>query len=77
MKPYIELKLFATLQTFAPAETGHYPIEPGMTVRKLLQQLKIPQEKARLIFINGVKANLSATLSGGERVGIFPPVGGG
>jgi len=77
MKPYIELKLFATLQTFAPGETQHYPIEPGMTVRELLQHLNIPEEKARLIFINGVKANLSAALSGGERVGIFPPVGGG
>jgi molybdopterin synthase sulfur carrier subunit len=77
MKPYIELKLFATLQAFAPGETGHYPIEPGMTVRKLLQQLNIPEEKARLIFIDGVKAGLSAALNGGERVGIFPPVGGG
>ncbi len=48
-----------------------------MSVRILLEQLNIPEEKARLIFIDGVKANLSATLQGGERVGIFPPVGGG
>ena len=77
MKPCIQLKLFATLQTFAGGETEHYPIEAGMTVRKLLQQLNIPEEKARLIFIDGVKAGLSAVLSGGERVGIFPPIGGG
>ena len=30
-----------------------------------------------ILFINGIKANLSTKLSGGERVGIFPPVGGG
>jgi len=77
MKSYIELKLFATLQTLAPEQRGQYPIEPGMSVRILLEQLNIPEEKARLIFIDGVKANLSATLQGGERVGIFPPVGGG
>jgi molybdopterin converting factor small subunit len=37
----------------------------------------MPREKAKLIFINGVKAELTSTLEGGERVGIFPPVGGG
>ncbi len=56
MKSYIELKLFATLQTLAPEQT-QYPIEPGMSVRILLEQLNIPEEKARLIFIDGVKAN--------------------
>ncbi|MGD8660600.1 MAG: hypothetical protein PVH37_11740 [Desulfobacterales bacterium] len=46
-------------------------------MRNLLEELNVPQEKARLIFIDGVKADLSSTLEGGERVGIFPPVGGG
>jgi molybdopterin converting factor small subunit len=54
-----------------------YPINPGITVGSLLEQLKIPPKKAKLIFIDGIKANLTSTLNGGERVGIFPPVGGG
>jgi len=77
MKSHIQLKLFATLQQFTPPSGENYSIEPGISIGYLLEQLNIPQEKAKLIFINGIKANLSTTLSGGERVGIFPPVGGG
>lgn len=77
MKPRIQIKLFAGLQSLGPPESDHFEIEPGMTVRELLARLDIPAEKARLIFIDGVKAGLDKTLEGGERVGIFPPVGGG
>ena len=77
MKPYIQIKLFASLQEFTPPSSDSYPIDQGLSIRILLKQLNIPPEKAKLIFINGVKADLAATLKGGERVGIFPPVGGG
>jgi sulfur carrier protein ThiS len=73
----IKLKLYATLQTFMPAAGEDYPISPGMTVQDLLHQLNMPEEKAKLIFIDGMKAEPSSKLKGGERVGIFPPVGGG
>lgn len=74
---HIHIKLFATLQRFRPSSADNYAIDPGITVGKLLEQLDIPGEKAKLIFIDGVKADLSSILTGGERVGIFPPVGGG
>jgi len=77
MKSQIQLKLFATLHEFEPPSSDSYSIEQGMSVRELLEQLDLPLEKARLIFIDGIKADLAATLKGGERVGIFPPVGGG
>jgi molybdopterin converting factor small subunit len=77
MKSHIQIKLFANLQPFMPSSAEKYPINSGISIRNLLEQLNIPQEKARLIFIDGIKANLSSTLDGGERVGIFPPVGGG
>jgi molybdopterin converting factor small subunit len=60
-----------------PATAENYPIEAGTTVGILLQQLDIPPEKIKLVFIDGVRAELTSTLKGGERVGIFPPVGGG
>ncbi len=75
--PHIQLKLYATLQMFRPTEGEAYPISSGMTVRDLLIRLNLPTEKAKLIFIDGTKAELSSRLEGGERVGIFPPVGGG
>ncbi len=77
MKPHIQIKLFATLQPFMPPSGEKYFINPGTSIRNLLEELNIPREKAKLIFIDGIKANLSSTLDGGERVGIFPPVGGG
>ena len=77
MKSQIQLKLFATLREFEPPSSENYIIEQGISIRELLEQLDLPPTKARLIFINGIKADLAATLEGGERVGIFPPVGGG
>lgn len=77
MQPHITLKLYATLQIFMPAGAEKYPITTGMTVHDLLDQIEMPAEKAKLIFIDGTKAELSSRLMGGERLGIFPPVGGG
>ncbi len=77
MQSHIQIKLFATLQRFMPASAENYTIETGTTIRMLLQQLDLPENKAKLIFIDGVKAELTTILEGGERIGIFPPVGGG
>ena len=77
MESHIQIKLFASLQKFMPASAETYPIEAGITVGTLLQQLGIPQDMIKLVFIDSVRAELTSTLKGGERVGIFPPVGGG
>jgi molybdopterin converting factor small subunit len=77
MKPQIQLKLFATLREFTPPSADSFIIDQGTRICDLLDQINMPREKAKLIFINGVKAELTTVLEGGERVGIFPPVGGG
>jgi len=77
MNSHIQVKLFASLQEFTPPSSDNYPIAEDSSIHSILEKLSVPSEKAKLIFINGVKADLSATLKGGERVGIFPPVGGG
>jgi sulfur-carrier protein len=77
MKTYIDLKLYATLNKFSPVSSEQHPVEPGTTVLSLIENLGIPIQQAKLIFINGVKCELTTSLQGGERVGIFPPVGGG
>ena len=73
----IDLKLFATLQEFTPPSTDAHVVEAGTSVRTLVQQLGIPEIKAKIIFINGLKATLDSVLKNGDRLGIFPPVGGG
>jgi sulfur carrier protein ThiS len=77
MDATIQLKLFATLQALRPPGDEAYPIRPGTPIRDLLRALGIEESQAKLIFVNGVQARPEDTLQGGERVGIFPPVGGG
>ena len=78
MKTRIQLKLYATLQKRMPdGDTDRFEIDAGMTVRQLLAALDIPVSDAKLVFVNGKKASLTTALNGGERIGIFPPVGGG
>ena len=74
---HIQLKLFAALTPLSPEDSDRVSIQPGVSVKEMLDQLNIPTIKAHLIFINGVKRSLETRLSGGERVGIFPPVAGG
>ena len=77
MQTFISVKLFATLSKHTPTSADKYPVEPGTTIRVLMDQLGVPKDEVKLIFINGVKGDLSSSLKNGDRVGIFPPVGGG
>ena len=78
MKPSIQIKLYATLNRFMPASgRENVEIRPGITVQELLCQLGIPKAEAKLIFIDGKRGSLTSPLLGGERLGVFPPVGGG
>ena len=74
---YIQLKLFAALAAMSPVDSDRFPIQPGVSIKELLNDLDIPIAKAHLIFVDGVKQTLETRLNGGERVGIFPPVAGG
>jgi len=77
MSAHIQIKLFATLKRFLPAEADHYPIGPATSVAGLQKALGIGTGQVKLIFINGVRAEPGQVLNDGDRVGMFPPVGGG
>ena len=51
--------------------------ERGITIAELCQKLKIPIEKIKIVMVNGRKEDLNYILQGDERLGFFPPVGGG
>ena len=76
------VKLFATLRQFAPPdnELGEFfEVEfNGVTISDLVEQLGFTQEQARIIFVNDSQtSDLSSTLRNGDKVVMFPPVGGG
>lgn len=73
----IDLRCYATLAPLTPDNAAAFPIKDGETVLELTERLAIPREEIKLVFINGVTASLDRVLADGDRVGIFPPVGGG
>ena len=77
----IELHLYATLAKYLPedatSKTAMIAMAPGKTVQELISGLGIPENTVKLIFINGVHGKTDTVLKHGDRVGLFPPVGGG
>jgi len=77
----IEVNLYATLKRYMENGTGAKPavidFEDGTCVIDVIQKLNIPADSVKLIFINGVHAKVDTTLKDGDRLGLFPPVGGG
>ena len=71
----LNVKCFATLMPLTPP--GGSLEFHGTDICDLLRQLSIPESEARIIFVNGIGVEKDALLHDGDRVGIFPPVGGG
>lgn len=76
-KIQITLKLFATLAPYLPENADHFHISDGTTVQALITDLRLPSDAVKLIFVNGRKQEKTYVLKPGDRLGLFPPVGGG
>ena len=77
MKHHVSIQFFATLTKFTPPNHQNYPVDDGATVMDILTELNVPVDDIRLVFVNGVKGEFSSILREGDRIGVFPPVGGG
>lgn len=77
----VQAKPFATLRRLFPdldiGEAIPVDLPDDATIAQLLHTLDVPDEKAKVIFVNGVVQKKEHTLSDGDEIGIFPPVGGG
>ncbi|HEX3031724.1 MAG TPA: MoaD/ThiS family protein [Bacillota bacterium] len=77
----LEIRVFAGLHKYIPGKASGVPFEveigSGSTGLQLIEQLGVPEKEAFLFMVNGNRQELSHTLQDGDRVGIFPPVGGG
>ncbi|MGI6226252.1 MAG: MoaD/ThiS family protein [Peptococcales bacterium] len=76
----IEVRLFATLRDLFPPEKRGIDIlqlEEGSTISDLINYIKIPQDTPLIIMVNGIRKLDDVELKDGDRIGIFPPVGGG
>ncbi|MGQ9920840.1 MAG: MoaD/ThiS family protein [Desulfobacca sp.] len=52
-------------------------IPPGTSVSQVVARLGLPPEEVTLIMVDGRRRDMDYPLQGEERVGIFPPIGGG
>jgi len=78
----VEVRLFATLVEHVAGRTAGDPfpvdLADGSTLSDLLERLGVPPGEVHLAIVNGrAVQGLSATLAEGDRIGLFPPVGGG
>lgn len=54
-----------------------HEIKPETTVASVVEELGLPRSWIRCCFVNGEPASLERRLSSGDRLVLFPPVGGG
>ena len=78
----VEARLYATLKKYHPeGKTGEPLIRElaeGTTVQRFLEnELGVPPDEVKIVFVNGITRSFDHVLADGDRVGIFPPVGGG
>jgi molybdopterin converting factor small subunit len=74
----IKVNLYATLRGYVGgAPSVEVDVEPGQTVAETLAQLGVPADQTRILFVNNRAAPLAQPLDDGDRVGVFPAIGGG
>lgn len=77
----ILVKLSTTLRDCVPgydAEAGlSLDMPEGTSVRELARHIHVPPEEIKIVMINGCQSEGSDTLRDGDRVALFPAVGGG
>ena len=78
----VDVRLYATLAIHAPTGRAGEPfdvdiVEPA-TLAALIETLGLPEHDVHLAIVNGRVAHArSIVLKPGDRVGLFPPGGGG
>ena len=78
----VEVRLYATFAKYAPTQRAGDPfdVEVGdsASLADLIHKLGIPETEVHLTIVNGrIIHDRSQSLHESDRVGLFPPVGGG
>lgn len=77
----LEVRVFSGLEKLIPGAHFGQPIKVDITkyftCRMLLENLNIPEKEVFIILVNGVNKTLDDVLDDGDRVSLFPAVGGG
>lgn len=75
----IEVRFFAALRRYTPADPSgiiSVDVADGLSVEELLDQMEVDSSHVHNILLNGKESRLTALLSDGDRLGLFPANGG-
>ena len=77
----VECRLYAGLRRYAPGyrlgEAMELELLDGTTLAELYELLKVPPDEVKRTFVSGLSKSPNHALSNGDRVALFPPIGGG
>lgn len=77
----VEIRLYATLRRYAPphAVAGVFSADiPELsTITELLSTIHVPPKEVHILMVNGIRVTFKENLKAGDRLGIFPAIGGG
>lgn len=77
----LQIFINATLREYVPGYNPHQglslEIQPGSSVAQVIARLGLPAKEVTLIMVDGRRQEADFILQGGERLGLFPPIGGG
>ena len=72
----IKFSLFASLRRYGQG-AGEINLNTGATVEELLHAAGIPAQEAQVILVNGIGVDKKHILQDGDKVSLFPLIGGG
>ncbi len=77
VKVFLSSTLRQYIPGYDPLAGAEFSLDRKTTVLELCKLMNIPQVKIKIIMVNGRNESFDYELRGDERVGLFPPVGGG
>ncbi len=77
----VEVRFYASLRKYqpnlAPGEASAITLEDKAELKDLVSAFKIPKKELAVILVNGRREEENYLLQDGDRIGIFPLIGGG
>ena len=77
LKIFLSSTLRKHVAGYDPVKGLEVEVDGGITVAEVCKKVKIPIDNIKVAFVNGKSQKLDYILQGEERIGLFPPVGGG
>ena len=62
---------------YEPVNGLAYDLKPGQNVAQVMDDLGIPAARVKIVMVNGVSSPVDHVLKDGDRLALFPAVGGG